>query len=237
VTVHFIRIGKTGSTALFSSLRPVTREMGSVHGKVRPHPHKFRLEDVPVGHKTFFTLRDPVSRFMSAFASRWRQGQPRYDRPWNKRERVAFERFQRPQQLAEALVGDDADDRAAARFALRSITHVNRQYTYWLRNPRYLQRRLDDIVFILRQEHLDDEFPHLVRVLGLPETTALTSDPVAAHRSPEDAELRHLDDRALAALRGWLAPSYELLDRCEEIRRERGWSAAAGGAEEGSRQR
>jgi hypothetical protein len=225
--VHFVRIGKTASTALFSSLRPVTSKVESKYGKVKPHPHKFRLTQVPEGHKAFFALRDPVSRFMSAFASRLRQGQPRYDQPWNEREKVAFARFTRPQEIADALVSDHADDRAAARFALDNIAHINRQYTYWLRSPAYVEQRLDDIVMILRQETLDQEFPLLIDALGLPQTPQLADDPVATHRSPEDEALRSLDDRGLAALRAWLAPSYELLDYCEQIRRERGWAPSS----------
>jgi hypothetical protein len=225
VTVHFIRIGKTASTALSISLRPLFVEGSPTYGEVRQHPHSKRVPGIPRGEKLFFTLRDPVTRFVSGFSSRLREGKPRYDRPWSPEEKIAFARFSRPEELAHALVSEDADDRAAARYAFRHIRQLNRQYTYWLRSPEVIEERLDDIVMILRQETLDQDVQRLVEELGYNKTVTLEDDPVRAHRSPDDKALRSLDDRAVAALRGWFAPSYELLDCCEAIRRDRGWAS------------
>lgn len=69
--LHFLHIRKTGGTALKNALRahPVTENC-----VLHLHPHRIRLSDVPVGHRVMLATRDPVSRFVSGFGSRLRQG-------------------------------------------------------------------------------------------------------------------------------------------------------------------
>ena len=77
-------------------------------------PHLVRLEDVPRGEGVIFLVRDPISRFVSAFFSRQRQGQPLYFSPWKAEEKRTFETFATPNDLATSLSATDSDRRAQA---------------------------------------------------------------------------------------------------------------------------
>ena len=70
--VHFLHIGKTGGTAIKAALKAYPPAV-----TLHVHPHRFALADVPRGERVFFFVRDPLSRFVSAFHSRKRRGLPR----------------------------------------------------------------------------------------------------------------------------------------------------------------
>jgi hypothetical protein len=223
--VHFIHIGKTGGTAIKGALkaagRPKTR-----YGKPLLHPHRYRLADVPDEDYAFFVMRDPVARFVSAFYSRLRRGYPRYNFEWTPAEEEVFQIFKTPQDLAAGLGAPDPSQRDAARGAMRSIRHVRRKVAFWLGTPRTFQRRLPKIVYIARQETLTHEWPQMKDVLGLPSDLELPTEAVAAHKGDYSAEDRSLTEEAERALVRWYAEDYRLLEMCERIRQERGWSPA-----------
>jgi len=93
--LHFLHIGKTGGTAVKHALKPV-----AAPGYLMLHGHDVRLHDVAPDEQVFFFLRDPLSRFVSAFYSRQREGRPRYVVPWTPDEEAAFGRFRTANELA-----------------------------------------------------------------------------------------------------------------------------------------
>lgn len=163
-----------------------------------------------------FTVRDPVSRFVSAFNGRLREDRPRYHYPWRDDERVAFAVFKTPDQLASALSSTDDAERAGAERAMHGIGHVNTPYATWFGDVPSFRGRLSDVYFIAFQEQLDDDFELLKEKLGLPPHVCLPSDPVAAHRSTalREGELR---DFARANLRRWYAADVAFVDYCREL--------------------
>ena len=70
-----------------------------------PHGHSATFHDVPNGDLVVFFVRDPVSRFVSGFYSRQRQGLPAHNSPWNVGEKVAFDKFATANDLAEWTKG------------------------------------------------------------------------------------------------------------------------------------
>lgn len=249
MAVHFLHVGKTGGTAIKHALessghaakagrvtvRPVlahasrraAREVAPTpFGPILLHRHRFRLRGVPPGDPAFFCLRDPITRFVSAFNSRKRKGQPRRLSEWSRAEQVAFGRFDSPLALAHALGSQVPSERRRAEAAMAAIEHVCDHYTRWLGDETLLRARRDQILFIGRQEHLSDDFEQLKRLLELPADLQLPDDPVAAHRAV-GAPAAPLDDRAHRVLRDWYARDYEILDFCEQLRHDRGWSGAA----------
>jgi hypothetical protein len=204
--VHFIHVSKGGGSAVKDALEGRLRTRTS---RIFLHPHRTTLNDVPVGEKAFTFLRDPVTRFVSGFHSRLRQGRPRYDTPWTADEERAFARFPTPNALALALSSDDAETRAAAEHAMRTIGHVRQSYASWLGDERQMTARLDDILFIGRQETLNADFDRLRTLLGLPVDVALAQ----VHRTPEEFD-RRLDPEARENLRAWYADDYRLLELC-----------------------
>ena len=145
--VHFIHIGKTAGSTLVELLR-----WHGLDRTVAIHGHEFTLRDVPAGDSCFFFIRDPFTRYVSAFNSRRREGRPTYVYPHSPGEAEAFARFSTPNGLAEALNDPDPAVRAEAERAFGAIHHLRRGYEHYLVSPAYLAERAGDILFIGRQE-------------------------------------------------------------------------------------
>jgi hypothetical protein len=204
--VHFLHIGKTGGSAVKSALHRAI----SPRYRLLLHGHGRLLTDVPAGDKCIFFVRDPLSRFISGFYSRQRQGLPRYRIPWSPGEEDAFQRFASPKALAAALSSSDADIRHAAVAAMNSIQHVRDSYGKWFRDGEYLVSRFSDILFVGSQERLNEDFDRLRELLGLPGDCELPQDDLGAHRNPRGLDTS-LDDPAKANLLAWYADDYRLL--------------------------
>ncbi len=207
--IHFLHIGKTGGTAVKAAL-----EAATVPGKrFLLSGHHVTLGDVARGEKCFFFVRDPVSRFVSGFYSRQRQGRPRYNYPWSAGEAQAFGTFETPNALALALSSPDEERRAAAVRAMRSIQHVRDSYWKWLGSEDELRSRRADIMFAGSQEHLGRDVAILSDRIGV--AIALPADEVGSHRTPGSL-LTGLEPQAVANLREWYCDDY----RCVALLRE-----------------
>jgi|WetSurMetagenome_2_1015567.scaffolds.fasta_scaffold222966_2 hypothetical protein len=213
--LHFLHIGKTGGTAVKHALKsvPAARQL-VIHG------HGTRLCDVAPGEQVFFLLRDPLSRFVSAFYSRQREGRPRYVVPWTPEEEAAFGRFHTANALANALSSTSSAERTKAERAMRNIAHVNSRYWVWLSGPDYLHSRGADIQFIGMQENLAEDFAILRTRLGLLDTLRLPDDDVAAHRNPAAVD-RSLDETAIRNLSAWYAEDFVAISECRRLARDR----------------
>lgn len=217
--LHFLHIGKTGGSAVKHALAP---HSSSSHYVVYLHAHNYRLAHVPKGDKVIFFLRDPISRFISGFYSRKRQGQPRYYFPWTENEKMAFEEFSTPNQLAVALYSPDPGKKMRAQSAMRNIRHVRDSYWNWFGSENYFQSRLSDIFFIGQQERLAEDFEVLRSKVGLPESAHLPSDEVLSHTNPEQID-KTLENDALANLKHWYKDDYRFIALCQEFVKKWGW--------------
>jgi hypothetical protein len=202
--LHFLHVGKTGGTAVLTALLGV--DDPRYHFCYRGH--QGTLADVNAGDHCFFFVRDPVSRFVSAFHSRQREGRPRYYFPWSREERSAFERFKSPNELALALSSTNAERRAAAEQAMRGIRHVKSFLSRWSGDEDYLRQRRSAILFVGAQEQLTEDFARLKTLLGIEAT--LAQDEVTSHRNPSHLD-RRLDPSAIENLRRWYAADYTRL--------------------------
>lgn len=195
---HFLHIGKTGGTAVQMALEPY---LDAGKYTIILEPHSTRLADVPVGEAVFFLLRHPVTRFVSGFNSRLRQGLPLYYAPWQPGEQAAFACFQRANELAEALTDPNDNWRQQARQAMNHMQHVKDSIWRWLRDPAYFAARRDDVIFVGFQESLTHDFKRLIRVLDLDERLTLPTDPVITHQTPDlfDQSISELGQRNILA--------------------------------------
>jgi hypothetical protein len=221
MAVHFLHVSKAGGSAIRYALRKAKRTAGgelvTPWGPIKTHRHSFGLHDLSDGEKAFFALRDPVARFVSGFYSRQRQGAPRYVREWSKAERQSFEWFATPQALADALAEPSGETRKRAEFAMESIRHLRRRLTLWTGDPNYFRKHLDKVLYIARQETLDDDWERMKELLELPAELALPRDDIVAHRTvyPDN---RPISDKGIEALRAWYADDYEVLQIGEDVR-------------------
>jgi hypothetical protein len=230
--LHFLHIGKTGGTAIKSALKP--HQVTSRHAIVL-HGHRFTLREMPRGDKAIFCLRNPVTRFISGFYSRQRQGQPRHFERWTPEEAVAFAQFETPNQLAVSLSSTNNAERLHAESAMRNIGHVRNLYSQWFESEEYLLSRASDIFFIGFQETLADDFETLKLMLGVPATVKLPDDDIGAHRNPAHLD-KKLGVQAIENLHRWYAEDFRFFNLCREIRglvlKERISEANAGAARE-----
>lgn len=215
--VHFLHIPKTGGSAV----RHALREAWSFRYRLVLHSHGVTLQRIPRGEAVVAFLRDPITRFYSAFYSRKRQGRPRYDVPWSDAERLAFERFPHANDLAEALSAPLETDRWAARIAMASIQHVNAPMSDWLGTPEYVLTRKEDLLYVGFQETLNADYEKLCRRLGLHAQLGLPSDAVLAHRNPVDAG-PPLTERSVANLSIYYKSDVQLLSRLRQVASESG---------------
>lgn len=178
---HFLHIGKTGGTALKQALEAHLHD-----GKydIALHSHETKLQHVPMGEKVFFVLRHPVTRFVSGFYSRMRQGLPRYHYPWSEQEKHAFARFTTANELAEALSSCDVARRRDAQRAMSGIQHVRESVWHWFRKPDYFSSRAGDLLFVGFQESLDADFQVLTKLLELDGNIRLSTDCIEMHKTP-----------------------------------------------------
>jgi hypothetical protein len=143
--VHFLHIGKTGGSAIKYVVKQYSK---STRYSIHLHPHGFGLSDVPEGERAIFFLRDPINRFISGFYSRQRRGQPRYFSPWTPEEKIAFEEFSTPNQLAIGLSSNNADEKTRAELAMKSIEHVRDSFWNWFGSREYFISRTSDIFLL-----------------------------------------------------------------------------------------
>jgi hypothetical protein len=203
---HYLHVGKTAGTALKVALRPV-----ATAGPYRLdlHGHEFTLAEVPAGDRFFFATRDPVARFVSGFYSRQRRGEPPF--VWTPGEVEAFREFRTPNELAEQI-----DRSPSARAAMRAILHVQSPYSAWFGAPDDFLARRDDLLFVLRVEHMADDFPRLLLRLGLDGRTALPAGDAGSHRGAPGLD-RTLSERAITNLHAWYDDDYRFVELCESI--------------------
>jgi len=211
--LNVLHVGKTGGTALKQAL--IEHQDVSVY-QLLLRGHEATLADVPVGEKFMFLIRDPVSRFVSAFNGRRREDRPRYYYPWREEERIAFALFETADELAASLSSDDATRRMSAESAMRGIGHLNTHYSFWFGGEASFRARLDDLFFIGLQDRLDADFERLKEMLGLPTGTRLPRDPIAAHRGPREADSQ-LGVVARSNLEQWYADDLSFFELCRQL--------------------
>lgn len=183
---------------------------------VAVYPHTVNLRKIAgdnLTDKLIFFVREPVGRYISAFNSRLRQGRPRHDKPWTKREAIAFERFKTPNQLAEALSSPDTALQEKAFAAMRGIAHLRRNYKHYLGSVELLEEQQNRIYFIGTTENLTSDFSLLRKLLNIPENIKLPEGEFKAHRTPEGFE-RDVTELGRTNLHNYFAEEYRIYEWC-----------------------
>jgi Sulfotransferase family len=211
--LNVLHIGKTGGTALKHVLQ---ENADASQYQLLFRGHDVTLGDIPRGEQYMFLIRDPLTRFVSAFNGRLREDRPRYHYPWRDEERIAFAIFKTPDQLAVALSSDDREEREQAKAAMHGIGHVNTPYTFWFPDEAAFRARLSNVFFIGLQDRLDDDFELLRRKLGLPDGVAMPSDATVAHKTPAGYQSQ-LSDQGRANLERWYRFDVAFVRLCREL--------------------
>jgi hypothetical protein len=211
--LNVLHIGKTGGTALKHVL---AENQEAAQYQLLFRGHDVTLPDLPPGESFMFLIRDPLTRFVSAFNGRLREDRPRYYYPWREEERVAFGIFSTPDQLAVALSSSNDALREQAERAMNGIGHVNTPYTFWFPDESAFRARLQDLFFIGLQDRLDEDFELLREKLDLPPEAQMPSNEQVAHKTPAGFE-SYLSDTARANLERWYARDIAFVRLCREL--------------------
>lgn len=202
-TIHFLHIGKTGGSAIKEALKRAIssqddykhtkrikdnvpwkiNQLSAYFDEIILHGHGSTLHNIPDSDFFFLCIRNPISRYVSGFYSRKRQGRPRYNIPWTSGEEKAFKLFETPNELGEALTSSNEDRRRSANKAFKSIRHVKTSLAKWTISKEFFKSRESKLVMILRQETLSTDFKILLKRMQIKQELKLSSDSRITHKS------------------------------------------------------
>ena len=215
-----LHIGKTGGTAANAVIKANNER--KVGHKVACFGHKIGLRDVAeqdLCKKLMFFIREPTARYISAFNSRLRKGQPRRLSEWTMREETAFSYFKTPNQLAEALSAEDAETRERAQAAMVGIRHIRKGFEGYLESVALLEQEKKRIYFIGATETFDADFKILRALVGVAPDLEVPTDEVGSHRTPEGFE-KTISELGRKNVQDYYKVDYEIYNWCVKRREE-----------------
>lgn len=210
-TVHFIHIGKTGGTAFIASLKGKAYSENYV---LYFHGHR-KLKQFPNGTKVIFFLRNPITRYISAFYSTKRtyEGKGRYAYEPTPFISKVFTEFKTPNELAVSLVDDSSPSKQKlAIAAFDKIFHLQSIFHY-LESKDYLLERKEDILFIGFQETMAKDFEEIKELLGLPKEIKLPKNEFISNKTPSNYDV-HLSDKAIAVIKKYYTEDINFYNYC-----------------------
>lgn len=209
-SIHFLHVPKTAGSQIKLVARQINQ--GRMRNRIRAHEHDVRLFELPKTQRYFFSTRDPITRFRSAFHWRIAFRAHRTESHWHPSETLAFQQFASANDLAEALFLPDQRGIDAA-LAMKSIRHVSRNlidsftlvgFDLFLRPP----------VWIIRTENFQQDLAEFLRRIGHHGPITAEDDSRSARRLSYD-NIPPLSDLAKTNLRRWYAQDFEFLRACE----------------------
>ncbi len=208
-----LHIGKTGGTSLDTLIRKLKAEDAGLRISKLSHSWKLRAvarkrPNTQIG----FVVRDPASRFVSAFNSRLRSGRPAHDFEWKTEEAIVYAFFPTANELAEALCSEDERLKSAAQFAMKNIAHLRQGYEHHLGGIDVLESLKDRIYCVCDLNDLNDRLYDFFAPLGLDESK-IRSQFEHMHR---DKDASPLSDLALRNLRAVWATEFEIYEYCRK---------------------
>ena len=237
-TIHFLHIGKTGGSAIKEALKRGIKEQ-DIYSKTKKlkdntileikdlseqfdqiilHGHGTTLKEIPETDWFFFCIRDPLSRFVSGFYSRQRQGKPRYNIPWNAKEERAFRHFETANDLAEALSSKSPSVRNRAEQAMQNIRHVKTSISRWIVDPIYFNERKKNLLCILEQKTLEEDFTKLLQNLRYKRELNLSTDTKITHQADASKSNITLSKLALQNLNNHYATDVKIYKFLTELK-------------------
>ena len=178
--IRFLHIGKTGGSFIRDTIKQI-----DTHHKVRFLEHKdSQLKDN--NNKYIFFVRDPISRFISGFWSRYRKGKPKYNIEWTEDEEKAFKTFKTPNELAEALYSIKPNIRKEANDAMNAISHLRMDLSFYLKDIENINNCINNIFYVGQLENINNDLNNLILKLGYSTKTLKEEgdDSISQHKTP-----------------------------------------------------
>lgn len=209
--LNFLHIGKNAGTEIRRYIDRINAAQVAV--EIVKHTHDTFMIGLPRKEAYFFSIRNPVTRFRSAFYSRKRMGQPRYYNKWTPHEAAAFGYFEHANQLAEALFDENEVGRRAFA-AMKSIRHTAQNQSDWVYCfGNFLD--VNPLFAIIRQERFDDDITAFQVKLGIASPELLPKDPLESHMN-DYGDSPGLSDRAIGNLARWYTQDFVFYRMCDD---------------------
>jgi hypothetical protein len=201
--VHFLHIGKCAGASIKTIIDLINKNYGSE--LIISHDHQARLSFIPAKAPYFFSIRDPISRFCSAFYYRknFFRSSPKAIREKNLMERKMLDKFAEANDLAESLFSDSLYGRYAFS-AMKCIKHANKFQHSWFPNSEDVFDRRPPVC-ILRQENLQYDLLFLAKRLNLSEEYFLCERRINA---TDYSSAPPLSSQAVEKLKIWYAADF-----------------------------
>lgn len=211
--IHFLHLGKNAGSQVWSISQRVNA--ASATPRIVKRSHHTNLIDLQKDARYFFSVRDPVSRFYSAFYSRKRKGQPKNYSEWSEAEAFAFSNFEHANDLAESLFQQTTDG-VRAWEAMKSISHSAKNQSDWFCFlGDFLESRPP--IWIIRQEAFERDMSIFLTRIGctdLANELENDSSPTRTHKN-DYSKAPQLSSLAIENLENWYVQDMELYRICE----------------------
>lgn len=207
--LNFLHIGKNAGT----QIKLYAESLNAIQSKylIVTHRHRTFLRDLPDNEAFFFSIRDPITRFYSAFYSRKRKDAPRIYAEHSINEHLAFNEFEHANDLAEALFCDSKES-IMAICAIKSIIHTSmNQIDFFSCQGNFFRTRPP--FHIIRQEFFDFDIMNFQKKLGIKTSITIPIDRVKSHAN-DYSNLPLLSDIALKNLTNWYSQDFEFYKAC-----------------------
>ncbi len=206
--IKFLHIGKTGGSFIRDNLKLI-----DIDNKVKFLTHKESILEND-GYQYIFFIRNPIDRFISAFWSRYRKGNPRYNFEWTIEEKITFEYFKTPNQLAEAIFSDDKYIKEKANKAIESIPHLRMNLSFHLKDKDNIKDCIGKILYIGRLETINNDLNNIIKILGYSkeDLKEIKNDNITTHKTPSEySKLSNISKLGKMNLTKYFKNDYEII--------------------------
>lgn len=210
----FLHIGKTGGSAIRDAIYKLQGEKAKSPIEIYGHRNTLAeiLADRP-DRRVFFVIRDPVSRFVSGFNSRFRKGKWGTN-DWSPREAKIFTTFSTPNEMAESLTSEDEALRAIATKGMGGSVHFKFGLRHCLGSVEFLEQSAERLAFIGHLPTLTQDFEVLKRLIGVPADIELPPENQPMfHKTPSSQE-RKLSNLGEQNIRDHYKDEYPIYEWC-----------------------
>lgn len=205
--IHYLHIGKSAGTRIMGVIDALNAQAGRI--VMLRRTHQTALRDLPRCARYFFSIRDPVSRFVSGFYSRLNENRPSLHSPWTFGEDLVFGYYDHAAQLADDLFEPGAVGRRAVE-AMCSLGHAPAQISWFNEAGCFLSHRPP--IWIIRQEHFDSDLDEFLRRGGFD-----YAHPKGERSNAASGESRPaLSEKGRSNLERWYAADLAFYSACEE---------------------
>ena len=208
--LHFIHIGRTAG----SSIRYCLIRFNILQKKYyfNYYGHSFKLYHLGKKGTYFFTIRNPINRFVSGFNDRKNRAEfetitdPKKISKYkiSIEEQESFQTFSNANHLAESIYSKVSDVQSKAVIAMNNIKHINDPYTTYFNKDDLTARKP---FFVMEAEKLEEDFFNFCEKLELKKID-LPIDNILKHKS-KDFDNKKLSKTATLNLKSWYKKDFD----------------------------